>query len=441
MIRIIGYGRESTREQAEEGFNLDEQERRINEYVDLYYAEEEIEYTLIREEGASARSLKRLKLNVVLDKIRDDEVDVLIVHNLDRLTRNLVDMQYLLNLFEKKQVQLISLKEHVDTNTPQGRFFVNIMILIAQWEEDTIADRTVRGMRESARQGNYAKPKIPLGYYRDPENTRKLLIKHEEAEVVRNIFISIAEKNMTPFTVAKRLRADRILKRRWTDAGVLSIIQNKAYYGTFEWYGESYEKHVPVIISKELWEKANACAQAREFHKYDYMFKGIIWCKACSSMCDVTCTTKKNGTTYLYYRCPLCGKYMNENRIIYATRNELDKLVVNHHIYKDLWEYRRQWMKADEQIRNHQFWQEYMGFDPAYVAKVVEANTTIKEESAAEIQQRKPIIDAMRYGDLSDDEACELVKTYVDHIDVDMDGHLAYLSYNDEYRRIMKYVF
>ena len=72
---------------------------------------------------------------------------------------------------------------------------------------------------------------------------------------------------------------------------------------------------------------------------------------------------------------------------------------------------------------------------------MVEANTAIKEESAAEIQLRKPIIDAMKYGNLSDDEACELVKTYVDHIDVDMDGHLAYLSYNDEYRRIMKYVF
>ena len=109
MIRIVGYGRESTREQAEDGFNLDEQERRINEYVDLYYAEDEIEYSLIREEGASARSLKRPKMNVVLEKIRHDEVDVLIVHNLDRLTRNLVDMQQLLELFEEKHVQLVSL--------------------------------------------------------------------------------------------------------------------------------------------------------------------------------------------------------------------------------------------------------------------------------------------------------------------------------------------
>ena len=441
MIRIVGYGRESTREQAEDGFNLDEQERRINEYVALYYAEEEVEYSLIREEGASARSLKRPKMNEVLDKIRNDEVDVLIVHNLDRLTRNLVDMQKLLELFEEKHVQLVSLKEHVDTTTPQGRFFVNIMILIAQWEEDTIADRTVRGMRESARQGNYAKPKIPLGYYRNPDNTRKLLINQEEAEVVRDIFISIAVKNMTPFTVAKRLRADRILKRRWTDATVLSIIQNKAYYGTFEWFGELYDEHVPAIISKDLWDKANACAQAREFKKHNYMFKGKVQCKDCKNICDVTCTTKKNGVSYLYYRCSCCGKYMNEDKIVYATQKELDELVVKHHLFTDLWKYRRQWEKADEEIRDHQFWQEYMGLDPDYATKVIETNMSIKEEADAEIKLRKPVIEAMRYAYLSDEEASTLLGTYVDHIDVDLNGHLAYLSYKDEFRRIMKYDF
>ena len=159
MIRIIGYGRESTREQAEDGFNLDEQERKIQEYVDVYYEGKDIQFTMFREEGVSARSLKRPKMKLILDEIQGGAVDVLIVHNLDRLTRKLVDMEWLVELFEKMNVELISLKEHVDTSTPQGRFFVSIMILIAQWEEDTIADRTKRGMQESARQGNYAKPK------------------------------------------------------------------------------------------------------------------------------------------------------------------------------------------------------------------------------------------------------------------------------------------
>ena len=130
MIRIIGYGRESTREQAEDGFNLDEQERKIQEYVDVYYEGKDIQFTMFREEGVSARSLKRPKMKMILDEIQGGAVDVLIVHNLDRLTRKLVDMEWLVELFEKMNVELISLKEHVDTSTPQGRFFVSIMILI-----------------------------------------------------------------------------------------------------------------------------------------------------------------------------------------------------------------------------------------------------------------------------------------------------------------------
>ena len=111
MIRIIGYGRESTREQAEDGFNLDEQERKIREYVDVYYEGQDIQFTMFREEGASARSLKRPKMKMILDEIQDGTVSALIVHNLDRLTRKLVDMEWLIELFEKKNVELISLKE------------------------------------------------------------------------------------------------------------------------------------------------------------------------------------------------------------------------------------------------------------------------------------------------------------------------------------------
>ena len=92
MIRIIGYGRESTREQAEDGFNLDEQERKIREYVDVYYEGKDIQFTMFREEGVSARSLKRPKMKMILDEIPDGAVDVLIVHNLDRLTRKLIDI-------------------------------------------------------------------------------------------------------------------------------------------------------------------------------------------------------------------------------------------------------------------------------------------------------------------------------------------------------------
>lgn len=104
-------------------------------------------------------------------------------------------------------------------------------------------------------------------------------------------------------------------------------------------------------------------------------------------------------------------------------------------------QYRRKWKNAESEIRQHKFYVEYFGFDAEYANEVIALNETIMEEADAEINQRKPAIDSLRYGYLSDTEAAELVETYIDHIDVDMDGHLAELSFKDEYRRIMNYVF
>ena len=441
MIRIIGYGRESTREQAEDGFNLDEQERKIREYVDVYYEGQDIQFTMIREEGASARSLKRPKMKMILDEIQDGIVNVLIVHNLDRLTRKLVDMEWLIELFEKKNVELVSLKENIDTSTPQGRFFVSIMILIAQWEEDTIVDRTRRGMQESARQGNYAKPKVPFGYYRDPENTKKLLIDEEQAEVVKYIFTSIAENNMTPFTVAKRLRINHVLKRRWTDATVLAIVRNKAYFGTFEWHGEMYADHTPSIIEKPLWDKANSLAQNREFRKFTYQFKGMIHCKDCGIICGVACTTKKNGTTYLYYTCPSCRKYVNEDKILHNIRKSLDEIVVNHNIYEQLGSLRRRYIKAEQEIQSFIHYRDFNGMDSDYANDMIAAYSERKNEVELEINKLKPGIEQLRFNCLPAEESRRLAEMYIDHIVVNFGGHLAEIAFTDEYRRIMKYVF
>ena len=122
-LHILGYARESTREQAEDGFNLDEQERRIRDYVNLYYEGQDHEFEMIREEGASGRTLCRPKMCEVLKRVENDEVNVLVIHNLDRLTRNLSDLQDLLDLFERKNVKLISIKENVETQTVQGKVF------------------------------------------------------------------------------------------------------------------------------------------------------------------------------------------------------------------------------------------------------------------------------------------------------------------------------
>ena len=99
-LRVIGYCRESTREQAKYGFNLDDQEKKIQKYVDVYYADNSYSLTMMREEGASAKSLNRPKMNELMSMVRRKRVDTIIIHNLDRLTRQVKDLATLLEEFE-----------------------------------------------------------------------------------------------------------------------------------------------------------------------------------------------------------------------------------------------------------------------------------------------------------------------------------------------------
>ena len=440
-LRILGYARESTREQAENGFNLDEQERRIREYLEVYYEGQEYKFDMMREEGASGRSLFRPQMSELIQKVENEEVDVLIIHNLDRLTRNLADLQDLLDLFERMGVKLISIKENVETQTVQGKVFISIIVLIAQWEEDIIADRTRRGMQESARQGNYAKPKVPFGYYRNPEDTHKLLIDREQAEVVRFIFTSIANKTQTPFTVAKKLRKENVFNRKWTDATVLAIVQNRAYYGTFAWHQEMYADHTPAIVDEELWNKANANATGREFRSFHYIFKDKIWCKCCECLCDQTSTTKPNGTTYLYYYCPCCRTYMNENKILHLMGDSLDSMIQNHHIYDELRNLHKKYRSINVEMKELVYDYTFQSLNPDYYHQMMEKYSKEKCQLKELIFPRKEEIQKLRFVTENEGEQELLINKYIEKINIDYMMQAFEPIYTKEYERILKYVF
>jgi site-specific DNA recombinase len=75
---------------------------------------------IIRDEGVSAKSLKRPGLERLLALVDAGEVDVVIVYKLERLTRPVVDLDKLMKLFERRHVALVSLQESLDATTPQG---------------------------------------------------------------------------------------------------------------------------------------------------------------------------------------------------------------------------------------------------------------------------------------------------------------------------------
>ena len=129
---VANYCRVSTREQAEFGFSLlDQQEKNL--FWLKMFPEEYPEGTVVRnyvDEGESAGSLNRKEMNRLMVDVSNGEIDVIIVHNLDRLTRRLKDLIHLLELFQVAEVSLVSIKEKINIRSIKRKYarYINYSI-------------------------------------------------------------------------------------------------------------------------------------------------------------------------------------------------------------------------------------------------------------------------------------------------------------------------
>lgn len=148
--RFLGYVRVSTDEQAAYGYGLDAQEGRLRECCERRSCELAYVY---RDEGQSAKTLERPALMLALEQLAIGKADGLMVAKLDRLTRSVIDFALLLEWFASARVALVSLDLDIDTSSPGGRLVANVFASVAEWERDTIAQRTRDGLAEARAQG------------------------------------------------------------------------------------------------------------------------------------------------------------------------------------------------------------------------------------------------------------------------------------------------
>ncbi len=143
----FGYARVSTEIQ-----NLDRQMDALKKYgVDIIYNEK-----------MTGTKKDRPELTKMLERMTAN--DTVVVESLSRLGRSTKDLIDLTELFEQKGVHLVSLKESIDTSTSTGKLLFTLMSAIAQFERDTIADRTREGLRSARARGRKGgRPRVNPG--------------------------------------------------------------------------------------------------------------------------------------------------------------------------------------------------------------------------------------------------------------------------------------
>ena len=151
-MNVLLYARVSTTEQADTGISLEAQIAKMRGYASLY---DLTILEVITDAGESAKSLNRPGLQHALNLLRTGKADGLLIVKLDRLTRSIADWQDLIDTYfgERGGKQLLSVNDSIDTRTAAGRLVLNVLITVAQWERETIGERTRDALQHKIRNG------------------------------------------------------------------------------------------------------------------------------------------------------------------------------------------------------------------------------------------------------------------------------------------------
>ena len=167
---VVGYRRVSTEEQANDGGSMESQGTKIRLYCDLH------DLRLLRivdDPGESGKTLDRPGVRQALEDLAKGRADGIVVTKLDRLTRYLGDWVHLIERYfdERAGCHLFSVGDSVDTRTAAGRMVLNIIMSVAQWERETIAERTADALQAKISRGERC-GRVRYGYELDEQGPR-----------------------------------------------------------------------------------------------------------------------------------------------------------------------------------------------------------------------------------------------------------------------------
>lgn len=160
-MRAALYARVSSEEQLE-GYSIDAQKRAFQA---LLGGREWTPYREYIEEGKSARAEDINKRPMFKGMIADalaGKFDVVMVHKLDRFSRNLrITLDYFEKLL-KAGIAFVSINEQMDFTTPSGRVHLALLGAFAQYYSDNLSQETKKGWHERRMQGLYCGT-LPFG--------------------------------------------------------------------------------------------------------------------------------------------------------------------------------------------------------------------------------------------------------------------------------------
>ena len=315
MRKAVIYARVSTKEQAQ-NLSLPTQKRACQDYCRRHsYQVVEV----FEDAGESAKTLDRPEFQRLLDYCRRNKgsVHCVVVFNLSRFSRNTADYTAARALLQRLGVTVRSVNEPISDNAA-GKLMENVIAAIAQFDNDTKAERTKAGMTAAVERGRWAW-RAPIGYLNGNWKTGEPSLIHDplRAPLVLKAFELIVGRTATETDALRvvtslglRTQRDRVLGKQTFRA----LLRNPIYKGILTAPGlgvSGVQGDFQPLVHPQLFDRVQAIltrkggASRRDLTNENFPLRRFTLCDNCGTPLTGSVSRGRNGL-YPYYHCHRC---------------------------------------------------------------------------------------------------------------------------------------
>ena len=338
--RIAMYLRLSIEDdgETEESNSITNQRLLISEYVRKNFDLKSIKTVEFCDDGYSGTNMERPGLRALLDEVKENRIQCIIVKDISRFSRDYIDGgTYLNQIFPFMGVRFIGINDNYDSEEHRGSTIeldtAFKTLLYDFYSKDTSA-KVKAAFDNKYDSGLFLSATVPFGYTKIREG-HQVIINPEEAKIVREIF-DMALSGMTSVQIARRLHEKGIptpcevrkvrtckdsIKPIWNNTKVRGILNNQFYTGDMV-YGKTRRKavgssqfvsiprsewkvipdHHEGIISHEEYEKvARFIPHRPKDNSKRHPLVGKMECGGCGA--NITQTSRSRNGKYSYFMC------------------------------------------------------------------------------------------------------------------------------------------
>lgn len=317
--RCAIYTRKSTDEGLEKENNtLHTQRERAENYIQ---SQHDNGWRIIPEfyddGGYSGGNMERPALKKLIDDIKANRIDIVVVYKVDRISRSLMDFYDLVKVFESHGVSFVSVTQNFDTSQPMGKLMLNMLLSFAQFEREVIRERILDKFESCKKKGMWMGGPPPLGY---DVADRKLVTNPKEAALVNHIYERmVALRSVSLLTQelnAQGYRTKHYISRSNKPVGgklfnrnvMVTLLRNRLYIGEMPHKGNYYPAQHRPIIDRALFDAVQKSFQGDRHEKRKRtmtikskaLLKGILVCAGCGGAMSPS-HTRKGNKNYHYY--------------------------------------------------------------------------------------------------------------------------------------------